>query len=294
MLTNREIALAVWILVPLILLSLRGSMRSALFGVVKALAQPKVSLVILAYVGYLATWIYIAHILKAWQPSLTKDAVLWFFVGGMPLLFEYRGLTSKKGAARQAVMSTFAVGSIAAAILGIVSFRLIIELVIQPLIAIISICHVICTRDEKLHRLRVIFDVILIAISSTLIVISINRIYASWTDLDHRELLLSYAMTVWLPIVTLPFVLVFALIAGYEDLFLRLWFANRRKPIPRQVRIGTILGLGWHVRSINRMNGMWLTQLAATCDARSARAVARAFHDHEHSKLGQNGTMPNH
>jgi len=87
-------------------------------------------------------------------------------------------------------------------------------------------------------------------------------------------------MSVWLPVVALPFVYVFALVASYELAFMRLGFANDRGRLSVKTRLAVILGLNGQVRDVNAFAGGWTRQVAEAPTFRIALERVRSFRQH--------------
>jgi hypothetical protein len=73
-------------------------------------------------------------------------------------------------------------------------------------------------------------------IGIVLIVFTAADLYQQRHKLDLDQLWRSLALTIWLPLVALPFVYLFALVAGYELAFMRLEFANQRQKLALRTR----------------------------------------------------------
>src|SRR5687768_1337759 len=82
--TTRELASIILLLVLLFWSLPRRDVRAAMAGVAKAFLERKVLSVFILYALYIAAWTWVAAQRGIWEPSLLKDTVVWFVVTGFP------------------------------------------------------------------------------------------------------------------------------------------------------------------------------------------------------------------
>src|SRR4051794_652716 len=85
-LSNREIALLIWLAIFVIVVISRRDLRATLGPLLRMIFLSKLTLSLLAMVGYMALVVLALLKLGFWEWWMLKDAVFWFF-GSAVILF---------------------------------------------------------------------------------------------------------------------------------------------------------------------------------------------------------------
>jgi hypothetical protein len=86
-LSNREKALLVWILIVLIAMMLGKEIRKSIFGVFKALFVKQILAILGLFGLYVFASVSLLKLLGFWDASLLKDTILWAF-GAFVIMFK--------------------------------------------------------------------------------------------------------------------------------------------------------------------------------------------------------------
>ncbi len=280
MITNRDIATIVWLVVLLIFVSIKADVRASFSSVARAFFKVKIVVPLILFVGWLAAWVWLAAEVGLWERNLLKDTVIWFVVTGLVLLVNANRAAEDDRYVRDTIRSTLEASAILSFFLNIVTFSLVVELVLLPVMAVLVAAPIMAERDEQLARSKRLFEWLLAGMVAALVMLTAVEIYRQRHELDLGTLWRSFAMTVWLPVAALPFVYVFAFIASYEVAFMRLGFANRGRRVSLKTRAAILLGLNWHVRDVNAFTGGWVRQIAEAPGFHSSLERVRAFRQH--------------
>lgn len=280
MITNREIATVVWLVIFLVVSSTKAEVRASFSSLARAFFRIKIVVPLLLFAGWLASWVWLADKAGLWEPYLLKDTATWFAVSGLVLLMNANRVAEDEQYVRSTIRSTFQVSVILGFFLNIITFSLIVEFLLLPIMAFLVMATTLAERDVQLARSKRLFEVLLAGITGALVILTAVDIYRQRHDLDLGELWRSFAMTVWLPVVALPFVSGFALIASYELVFMRLGFANDRRRVGLKTRLAIVLGLNGQLRDVNAFTGGWARQVAEAPTFRIALQRVRSFRQH--------------
>lgn len=85
--TNRELAIATWLILFIILISILSihnkDLRKSIFDIFKTLLNKPLRLLIITLVIYFFVVTYLLSILSFWKNAYLKDIVLWFTLSGI-------------------------------------------------------------------------------------------------------------------------------------------------------------------------------------------------------------------
>lgn len=202
---NREIAAAAWIVLILGLVSIKWVVRSSLFGVVRALADRKLLIVLGAFAGWIGLLSWFGSGTGLWTSSQVVPTVVWYFVGGLPLLF--RAFDAKEGTQHfrgyaTAVLSGTAVIEF---IYVAKTFSLPIELVLTPIVTFIALLAVVSERDPEHAAVNKLLTWVLAIIALTILWHSVSQIWAEPEAFFTTDTARSFILPIYLTICTIPF-----------------------------------------------------------------------------------------
>lgn len=108
MLTNREIAVLAWLTFGLVWAMTQPKIRISLGRVALAALTPKIAAPVTVFVLYIGGLVFAASRAGIWDPSLTKDTVIWFVVAGLALFGHFLHVTEDRFLRRR-ILATIAV-----------------------------------------------------------------------------------------------------------------------------------------------------------------------------------------
>jgi len=85
---NREIAMAFWLSITFFILILRKDLRSGVYNILLALLAPRLLLTFTAFAGVVAFLAWLGVRSEFWTSDLITPVVVWYFFGGLSLLFQ--------------------------------------------------------------------------------------------------------------------------------------------------------------------------------------------------------------
>jgi hypothetical protein len=209
---------------------------------------------------------------------MTKDAVIIVLTVGFPMFF--KAVAAKDGRVLMAkqIRDLLGVTAILAFYVNLVSLPLVGELVLQPALIFLALISAVA-KHQKGDALKVAkaADVLLGLAGVALLTYTTVRMVQQWHQLDLRELVLTAAMSFWLPPLILPFIYVLAFYGASEMVLTMLRFFNDRKQPAIGVRLGVLLGFRGSVRYAANFNGHWRADVARLRNLRSTLEVMRAY-----------------
>ena len=225
---NREIAIALWLLVFLFIILLRAEIRQSFSAILKGLFATNIMVLIFLMFAYAAGVIFIMSSVSLWNVSLLKDTILWVCLTGFLITFKF--CTARKG---QLPFKEFVKGSISIMvvlefIVNTYTFSLGIELTLVPVISVLVLLESIAQHNEQylsvakfINKLEVLFGVV--------VILYVTRRLAS--DLGRFGSMDTVRNNVLAPLLTLgfmPFTYFVALYAAYELVFVGLHLGTEK------------------------------------------------------------------
>lgn len=277
MITSRELAAIIWLVILVIGAMTRREARVSLRHLLRAFLQGKVLAVLVLYAAYVALWVCVAAKIGVWTKSLLADTIIWFVVSGFPLFLRSDQAGKDSKFFRREAESIITLSAIAGVYVNSVSFNLYMELILQPVIVALSVIRLSTSLRTTCTSMKRCCDILLIIVGFTLIFFTTLDIYRDWHESILRQLSRSIALTMWLPLLALPFIYAFSLVAGYELAFLRMDLNNDRRRSLTKAQLALIVGLKGRVRDVNAFSGIWSRQAASAPTFREALDAVRAF-----------------
>jgi hypothetical protein len=106
---------------------------------------------------------------------------------------------------------------------------------------------------------------------------TLARLRSEGSEIDWNSAGLTFAMTVWLPVLALPYFYVFAHVAAVESAIVRLRFGYRPTRAPLLTRFALVIGFRFRLLYAARFGAMWPERLASATRFRDAVAVMGEF-----------------
>jgi hypothetical protein len=276
-LNNREIALLFWLAVVLVGMLSRRDFRAALGELSRIVVQPVISIPLVLFAAYVLGLVVVASQINLWEPALTNDAVLWFFVVGLALLFNIKRVFGQDDfflrTARLALGATIFVEFF----VGLAILPLPVELALLPLITLLVMMSAFATGKPEYGLVRRLVDGILSWIGVAIFGFVALSLVVNHELFDVERGLRAFALPVWLTLGSLPFVYALGLYAAYDSAFNQIDFWARNGGAPREVKLALLSTLHFRARKVGSFEGRWLRQVAESRSYREARQVVLRF-----------------
>jgi len=280
-LTTRELASVILLTCLAVLLVIfpktRRTLLPGLRGVAKAFFVPKILVVVFAYLICTAGIIVLATSLGVWRFDLLKDTLIITFFVGFPIVMNAAKIRTGKTLIRTVMRETVGVSVILAFYLNIEPLPLWGELLLQPFLTLFVLMAAVAQREEKTKKIGRFFNALIALTGVGLFAYTTTQITLNWQTYDLLELIGTFALSIWLPVLLMPFVYVLAFLMHCEMILVRLPFFNDKKKPKLRVRLALLAGLRFSTRLASSFNGIWLSRIAQASGFRDGRRVMRGF-----------------
>ncbi len=279
LLTNRELATAIWIAVAVVAVIAVPKMRRSVARPMRQLLTAATNLKVLGVFVILSLWcvpfIWLAARFGVWDLSLLKDSIILVVVVGIPLLFKSVGQESGARILRDVVWDTFRPAAILIFYLNLESLPLWAELIAIPLFTFLALLNRIAGAKPELKRTQGCIGIVLGLLGVGLIVWTVILTVQQFGQTDWTAVLLGFALSIWLPFVMLPYFCAASFYAASELDMTMLRFKNNT---PKRVQLAAFLGLHFSLKWAAAFRGKEhpVGRLKTFRDARQAMRDFRA------------------
>jgi hypothetical protein len=279
MLNARELATLILIGAAVILFvcapKLRHDVGPATVAVLRAFAAPKVWGLFLAMFVWIAGCLALGWVLRVWTFALLKDAVIIIGVLAIPTLFRLANAESGGTIARELFRNAAGITALLAFYINLEPFPLWAELLLQPLVTVFAMLRTFSATKKEWRYAQALTSFLLVLVLAGSLVWTTTALVRDWSNLDGRELLLAFALTIWLPTLLLPFFYGVAFVMAAE-VAIKVRLRSYDRPPSAKVALGVLVGLCFRVGLANRLTAIDLEVVRATT-FREAVAAMKTF-----------------
>lgn len=283
-LTTRELATVVAFVVAFVvgvLILLNPGRRQLGGGVVdllRALAKWKVWTALSAYLTYATLVVLCANRLGFWSTELLKDTLIVVFFVGLPMVVSADSHETGLGLLKLVLKSAIGASALLVVYLNLAPLPFWGELTLQLIVTFLILSSLAVRHDTELRSVVKVVDALLALIGVGLFIHVTVRVAGSFSTFDWAAEGRAFALSVWLPLLLVPFAYVFAFLSACEaTLALAKHHTGNRQPPPRRVGVAFVLGLRASLRYASAFNGRWMPELGAAASFRSGLATMRRF-----------------
>lgn len=241
-LNNREISILAWgifFLIFIIFYSIKNqALRESLKQLLLAFLNIKIIFPIVIMILYVIGIVTILFFLGIWDDSQLKNTLFWFFIFCFSSLFRLKEIKEKSSFFyKKIIKDSLKLVAILQFIINFHSYNLILELLIIPLITLLTILSYLANNDKKTQNLKKVIDCIL---SILFFIFLINFIFSTIQDYSsffNTKSFQDFFTPILLTLLYFPFLWSFVLWTTYEENFIRLPRLIKNKKIINLAKI---------------------------------------------------------
>lgn len=280
-LTNREwgtVILTVLVVAALLTWpKTRGGVLSGVLGISKAFTTPKILLPLALFAAYFVGVVFLARQFDVWSGGMLKDTVIIGAFVGLPLFLKSAKIKGEVEFIADVARDPLRISGLLVFYLNLASLAIWAEVLVQAVLGFLILLRTVGSYQDSAKRVVQILDVLIAAITLWLVINTAVDLVQHAAATDWIEVLTSFLLSIWLPLLLVPFIYALALYAAYEQVVVMLPFFNDHQ----RPRIRTIAALvaGSRLRTAyaSRFTGKWRADLAVAPTFRSGLAVMRNF-----------------
>lgn len=281
MLTNREAAVAFWLVVAAAFALRDAKLRSSFGSVLKQLLGPRILLPLLSVLAWVAAEVAVGRTLGWWTSSLVKDTLLWTGTSAVAMFLAFMKAAKQPRYFRQAALAAVGLPVVVEVVTSEYATWFPLELCFVLVMTVMAGVAAYAAHRPEHVAARKLAEWVLVLGGVWALGLTAYSIAVDWGTIDKGDLLRHLALPMWLTIGLLPALYGLALYASYEVVFKRMdWRAAGRRGAGRASwKAKAMLSLWFNVRAhdLHRFSGRWSLELADASTFRSARDVLARF-----------------
>jgi hypothetical protein len=276
-LTNRDIALVVWLTVFAIFLLVNRDMRQSLKPLWRTLFYSKIALFLLVLVAYVSLAISAGFKVGEWQPWMLKDTLYWFFGTALATFFSinqagkdehyFKGILSRS--LRFAVVLDF--------IINLYVFNLVIELLLLPCMVLLGALAVVADSKQEYAQVKAVLQWLIALVGLAILAHAGSEVFGNPHSLATVSNLEDLLLPLVLTILLLPLVYLFALYAAYEELHTQLKIFSRDKTLVRFATWQIVKACRGRLSEVRRFSGTFMVNVRSAESRAEIVAVTNEF-----------------
>lgn len=219
---NREIALAIWILVVLVSVLSISNIRKSLSDVIKCFFKIKIQISLIIMMAYTTGVVIALYLLSLWKISLIKDTIIWFCFLGVVMCFNMVTSSKEENLFRKIILNNIKIVIIIEFLVNTYTFSLVGELIFLPFITFIAMLDTIAQTEKKYSSASKLITGLQSIIGVTILIYAISKAISDYKNLGSLDTLRSFLLAPLLSISFLPLIYLMLVFSAYENLFKRL------------------------------------------------------------------------
>lgn len=222
--STREISILTWLTIIISLILIKKETRIPFIDCIKLLFEPKIAIVLLIYCLYIFLITMLLTNLLIWKRIYIKDIIIWFILVG--LINYIKSITDNdfEFSLRKLVKDNINVTIIVEFIISIFTFNILIELVIVPIVTILSLLSLYLERNSNYESVYKIIDGIMGAFGLFLAFKTLEVGIDQYKYLNMKDTLVSFMIPIIYSFLSIPLYYIIRLYTKYEKVFVSLPF----------------------------------------------------------------------
>ena len=232
---NREIALGIWML-PLLFFLFNGDVRHSVGKCISSFLSPKISGIFIIAIFYIIFIVTNLNDLSIWNSSQLKNTIMWGLTVGIVSLFSVNKALEEPNYFRTALLENFRIILILEFLIGFYTFELWQELIIVPILVVISGMIAVAEGKEKYRTVLNILYASLFIYGVIVTVRTFSLITENLDEFAKTETLTDFTLPIILSTLFLPFLFCLSLYMRYETALIRINILTDDKTLRRYAK----------------------------------------------------------
>lgn len=222
LLSNREKALVIWVLIFLVWALFQKNIRNSIFRLLQALFQKKFLIVLLTMLLYTTSEVFLLCKLQLWDVFLIKDTVFWVFGVAFVLLLSINKASQDKDYFKKILLDNLKLIFVLEFIVNRYTFSIWVEIILMPLLFAIVAMSAYTEMKKEYMPVKKVVDSILVIFGIFLIIFVLFNIISDYWGFVNADSLRTFLLPPLLILAYMPFLYFVALYMAFETFFVRL------------------------------------------------------------------------
>jgi len=221
---NRELAIIIWLVVIISILSMYSKLRSSMLDVIKTIfVKPVIAAFSILAIYYFLIVLFLQWT-GLWTTSQLKLTVFWFITVGLAGIFSTNSIRKQSSYFKKSIRSNFQLTILFDFFINLYKMPLIAEFIFLPIMTILFMLQTVSETDKELEYARKFFSTLIIIISSILLLFLMYQTIINIQSYTNFNSFLDFILPVIFSLLLLPFLWILVVYIAYEEVFIRLKF----------------------------------------------------------------------
>ena len=227
-LSTREWATIIWAVLLLAFVLRNRECRKGIRNVIKQFFAPKLRILLEIILLYVLIITVIFFYLPLWENIYIKDIIIWFLCSGVAICMNSVSNEADEKYIKYVLKDNLKMTIILEFIMSTFTFNIWIELVIIPIITIITVMNVKAERKEEYRTVHKLLDFVLAVAGFWILYETIKIGVNEYKELNVLNTLVSFMIPIVYLILITPLEYALELYSKYETLFVRMTFKEEK------------------------------------------------------------------
>lgn len=224
--STREIATLIWLVIFAFYSLRKQKIRKAVKNVIKAACTAKLVIPFIVLLVYAVVITLKLSKLEVWKWQYIKDIAIWFVFVGIPLCYNATTQQDENHYLRNSLLENFQLMVIVEFLISEYTFSLGIELIILPVITILTIAATYTANKDQYKVINVVCFRLLGIAGLVFFAFAIKMAIDAYREIGMTEAIIKLIIPIVFFILYTPMAYLLAVYAKYEMLFLRMSFKS--------------------------------------------------------------------
>ncbi|MBL4675863.1 MAG: hypothetical protein JKY70_06620 [Mucilaginibacter sp.] len=256
-LSSREMALAIWIMIALVAILFKRSMRDDFGKLLRSLFVWNLMSWLIAMAIYISGFIYLFYRVGLWTSDLLKDTVFFILFSATVGMFKANKISEDKHFFLEMLKDNLKLGILMEFLVGQYTFDLWVELLIVPITMLLAGMQAFSKNDPKYAQVNKLINNIWYLFGAIVIYHLVDSVIGHFHELLSLAILRQILLVTNLTLVFIPFLYVLSLRMVYEEQFVLLSFKLHDKKLLRFAKRQAILKFRTDLQGLKRWVSRW-------------------------------------
>lgn len=279
-LSTREWATIIWAVLLLAFVLRNRECRKGIRNVIKQFFAPKLRILLEIILLYVLIITVIFFYLPLWENIYIKDIIIWLLCSGVAICMNSVSNEADEKYIKYVLKDNLKMTIILEFIMSTFTFSIWIELVIIPIITIITVMNVKAERKEEYRTVHKLLDFVLAVAGFWILYETIKIGVNEYKELNVLNTLVSFMIPIVYLILITPLEYALELYSKYETLFVRMTFKEEKnKKVKRRHRIFIIRACKFSVHRVLLFQREYYGKMYVTMKDEEFEQLMKDFRD---------------
>lgn len=280
-LTNRELAVAIWILIFFTWALTKGDIRRGFRNLLQVFLARLIALSLTLIAVYIYAETRILSFVGLWDESNVKDTIIWAVTIAGVMFMNLANIAKDDQFFKKAALDNFKASVVLSFLVNLYTFSLPVELVLVPLSAFVVGVQAVA-QEEKYKQVRALMSSVVVVLGAAMLLNAGHAIYADLGNFARLETARDFAVPPALSLLLLPLIYFLIMLLRYEDLFARLRFYVSDDKLVRYLERRLVWTYGVNIWRLSR----WAAALPSF-NLRSKEDVLESLREREYPTMAE-------